>query len=513
MDRLTGNGVQEREIKFRLPDDRDPAQVRQVIEAAGFRLEPTGTIEHVDRYLDTDDWDLYRAGLSLRLRAEGSRLRLEAKSIVSTSSEVLTRLEWAQDAPQDDPPWETLEPGPVAGLLQPLQGLRVLERLQVRASVTNDRECFRWMRGDSVIGLLTVDHVNAPPAAFREVELELDNGAEDALGLVQRAVEEQLGLTHEERTKLMAALEAAGVRLPERDERPFALHPADRLLDVAHKIFGRHLGRLLWNEPGSRLGIDPERVHDMRVAARRLRTALEVIASGYPDSVREEFETDLRWVGRRLGRIRDLDVALEQVAKLEEDAAPFERPALQVFRQSLEVRRARRRLRLVERLDSERFGVFLVKARTWVEAGTPVASSVPDAVMPAYGAAPKIIGRWVDAMHAAYETAVRTMEPEDLHQLRIAAKRARYAYEYFAELEGPLATRRAKRIAGLQDFLGEHRDTTQILRRLRRYARTVPHEDRELVLGTGSVLGHLERSSRVRRSDLRDHWERAMAEV
>jgi hypothetical protein len=48
---------------------------------------------------------------------------------------------------------------------------------------------------------------------------------------------------------------------------------------------------------------------------------------------------------------------------------------------------------------------------------------------------------------------------------------------------------------------------------LRRYARTVPHEDRELVLGTGSVLGHLERSSRVRRSDLRDHWERAMAEV
>ncbi|HET9940652.1 MAG TPA: CHAD domain-containing protein, partial [Candidatus Eisenbacteria bacterium] len=111
------------------------------------------------------------------------------------------------------------------------------------------------------------------------------------------------------------------------------------------------------------------------------------------------------------------------------------------------------------------------------------------------------------------ETAVRTMEPEDLHQLRIAAKRARYAYEYFAELEGPLAMRRAKRIAGLQDFLGDHRDTTQLLRRMRRYARTVPQEDRELVLGTGSVLGHLERSSRVKRSDLRDHWERAMAEI
>jgi CHAD domain-containing protein len=119
----------------------------------------------------------------------------------------------------------------------------------------------------------------------------------------------------------------------------------------------------------------------------------------------------------------------------------------------------------------------------------------------------------MDAMREAYETALHTMDPADLHLLRIAAKRTRYAYEYFAELEGPLATRRARRIAGLQDFLGDNRDLVQLLRRMRRYARTVPHEDRELVLGTGSILGHLERTARVKRSDLRDHWERAMAEI
>jgi CHAD domain-containing protein/adenylate cyclase class IV len=509
---MSHSGVSEREIKFRVPEDRDPVQIRDVIEAVGFRLEPTGTIAHVDRYLDTDDWDLYRAGLALRLRDEAGRVRLEAKSIASTSPDMLERTEWSQDAPVGDPPWEALDPGPVAGLLQPLQGLRVLERLQVRASITNDRECFRWMRGDSVIGLLTVDHVTAPPTSFREIELELKNGAEEALGQVRSAVHEQLGLEQEDRTKLAAALEAAGVRLPERDERAFALNPADRLLDVAHKIFGRHLGRLLWNEPGSRLGIDSEHVHDMRVAARRLRTALEVVASGYPDTVREDFETDLRWIGRRLGRVRDLDVALDRLVEMERDAASFERPALRIFRQSLEVRRAGRRLRLVERLDSERFGVFLVKARTWIEAGPPGAATVPEGVMPAYAAAPRIIGRWMDAMREAYDVALRTMEPEDLHSLRIAAKRARYAYEYFAELEGPLAQRRAKRIAGLQDFLGDHRDSVELLRRMRRYARSVPQEDRELVLGTGSLLGHIERSVRMRRSDLRDHWERAMAD-
>lgn len=501
----------EREMKFRLPEHADAASLREAVEAAGYRLEAAGTVAHVDRYLDTEDWTLYRAGLALRLRAEEGRVRLEAKTLGRSREGTLTREEWAQEAPTGDPPWVALPEGPVEALLLPLAGLGVIERLRVRARVRNDRECFRWMSGDSLVGSMTVDRVSIPPAEFREVELELENGASGALGEVRRAVEERLGIRPAIETKMVAALVARGERLPEPEEARHALSPADRLLDVAHKTFARHFSRLMWNEPGTRLGVDPEYLHDMRVATRRLRTSLEVLAEGFPEAVRDEFEADLRWLGGRLGRVRDLDVMSDRVLAMTEDAAPFERPALRVFAQSLAIRRARRRMRLVERLDSTRYREFVAKARGWIEAGPPAGVLVPVGVMAAYTAAPRITGRWMAAMGAAYEKAYRTMETEDLHALRIAAKKARYSHEYFADLEGPSASRRAKRIAALQDHLGEHLDSEILAGRLRRYARTIPPEDLELTLGAWSALGQLDREVRLKRGSLREHWEKATA--
>ena len=505
----------ERELKFRIPEGGNPASVRAAVESAGFRLEPTGTVLHEDRYLDTDDWTLYRAGIALRLRAEGRRLRLEAKSVEADgTADGLTRLEWSQDAPPSDPPWTALDSGPVAGLLQPLTGMRALERLRVRAQVRNDREFFRWLQGDRLLGSLTVDHVTTPPSAeFQEVELELANGADEALGQVRRAVEERLGMEQSLETKLVAALAAAGERLPERREHAFRLTHGDRLLDVAHKTFARHFGRLLWNEPGTRLGLDPEYVHDMRVAARRLRTALLVLSDGFPEAERDSFSKDLQWVGRSLGRVRDLDVALEHVARLEAEAPDVERPALHVFRQDLSIRRAERRLRMIERLDSERYAAFVDRARAFCEGGPPSAGAVTNGVTPAYVVASSIVSRWMDGMREAYEKAESTLDTEDLHALRIAAKHARYAIEYFADLEGLGATRRAKRIAGLQDFLGDLRDAEALSRRIRKYARTVPKKDKELVMSAGAAIGHLDRASRVRRGDLRDAWEKALGEA
>src|SRR5882762_8649817 len=95
----------EREIKFRIAEERDAAAVCDAIEGAGFRLESSGFVTHEDRYLDTDDWILYRAGIALRLRREGARLTLQAKTVRSQTEEALTRTEWAQEAPPTDPPW------------------------------------------------------------------------------------------------------------------------------------------------------------------------------------------------------------------------------------------------------------------------------------------------------------------------------------------------------------------------------------------------------------------------
>ncbi|MGH7682311.1 MAG: CHAD domain-containing protein, partial [Candidatus Eiseniibacteriota bacterium] len=243
-----------------------------------------------------------------------------------------------------------------------------------------------------------------------------------------------------------------------------------------------------------------------------LRTALEVLADGYPEALIAELADDLRWIVRALGRVRDLDVAIEHVERLEAEATSHERPALQVFAQGLAVRRAERRLGLVERLDSERFGAFAARARAWADANPPAASSVPHGTVPGFAVAQGIVSKWMDVMRDAYARAEESMEPDDLHALRIAAKKARYAVEYFADIEGHGSGRRAKRIATLQDFLGDQRDAISLWERMRRYARTVPKKDHELVLGAGSVLGHLERAARIRRHDLHLAWERAVGE-
>ncbi len=170
----------EREIKFRLPEGMGAERVRKVVEGAGFRLSPGPALAHEDRYLDTDDWALYKAGLALRLRAGTNGTRLEAKTLRSSSDQALVRSEWSQEAPPGDPAWSSIDTGPVASLLEPLAGLQVLQRLRVCARLKNDRECFAFSRGETPLGSLTVDHVRAlngddsPPVTFEEVEIELE---------------------------------------------------------------------------------------------------------------------------------------------------------------------------------------------------------------------------------------------------------------------------------------------------------------------------------------------------
>ena len=219
-------------------------------------------------------------------------------------------------------------------------------------------------------------------------------------------------------------------------QRAFALDHADRLLDVAHKTFGKQLGRLLWNEPGPASESIPI----------TCTTSAQPAGGFGPRSTSQSRDSPRRfariWVGScggsgALGRVRDLDVAIARVSALDAEATPFERPAFRIFAQGLSVRRAARRIEMIERPDSERFRTVVSQARAWIEAGPPAAAFVPEGVAPAYAIAPRIIAHWAKGMREAYERAEQTMEEPDLHALRIAAKKARYAIEYFAELDGP----------------------------------------------------------------------------
>ena len=96
---------------------------------------------------------------------------------------------------------------------------------------------------------------------------------------------------------------------------PTEIGPELNLGELAYAVLRRQLAVLRAKEPGTRLGEDPEELHDMRVATRRLRAALDLFAEVLPIRSRN-FRGELGWLAGVLGAVRDLDVQLEAQAAM-----------------------------------------------------------------------------------------------------------------------------------------------------------------------------------------------------
>ena len=201
--------------------------------------------------------------------------------------------------------------------------------------------------------------------------------------------------------------------------------------------------RLLAHDPGTRFGRDPEDLHQLRVATRRLRAFLragrDLLDGGWADELRDE----LGWLGGELGPVRDLDVLLEH---LRAEAALLDGEDAQAAGElvaALEEQHAGARARLVAALDSERYLALLNRLEAAAEPPLEPEQNVG-------------LGEIWSSEHRRLRAAVKSLpeDPDDesLHALRIRAKRARYAGE-LAGLDGlrqgrEAAAGRARRASG-----------------------------------------------------------------
>jgi triphosphatase len=255
--------------------------------------------------------------------------------------------------------------------------------------------------------------------------------------------------------------------------------------DAGLAVVRRHFAALLQHEPGTRLGEDTEELHDMRVASRRLRAALQLFADVLPTTVMRT-EDDLRWIGRTLGDVRDLDVQLEQLTEWQELSVEPDRAALGPLRELLENERALARARMLAVLDSRRYEVFVDRFARAVRARRRRAEGPWS--LPVLEAAPNLIENRFRKVRKAGERIHSASEPTDYHRLRIRAKRFRYALEFFSDAypgeTGPLI----KRLVALQDALGRHQDAQVAIDRLRTLASA---RDRPLAKATVFAMGEI----------------------
>src|SRR5262249_43361477 len=112
--------------------------------------------------------------------------------------------------------------------------------------------------------------------------------------------------------KIVRALGPRAMEPP--DIAPVAPLDGDaRASELAHAAVAGSVARLVAHDPGVRLGTDPEHVHQMRVATRRLRSDLRTFRAVIDEQWSEQIRGELQWLGRLLGDVRDTEVLLDRL--------------------------------------------------------------------------------------------------------------------------------------------------------------------------------------------------------
>jgi CHAD domain-containing protein len=227
----------------------------------------------------------------------------------------------------------------------------------------------------------------------------------------------------------------------------------DTLAEAGRKVFRFHFDRLLAREAGTRSGDDPEDLHAMRVATRRIRAAWRVFGDAYRPGLTRTYRRETRQLAGRLGAVRDLDVLLGELDRYRE-ADPLDGRLIEPLAASWRARRDAARALLLRELDTPRYARFVEEfgAFTTTEgmAARPVAPTVPHRVRDTAPA--RIWAAYGDVR--AYEGVLRWADAETLHELRIAGKWLRYSLEFVRDALGPEADLLIDRVVALQDHLG-----------------------------------------------------------
>lgn len=251
------------------------------------------------------------------------------------------------------------------------------------------------------------------------------------------------------------------------------------------RILQRYVDALVKAVPHARDG-DEHAVHQARVASRRLREALPVLAPD--DGAARRARKRVRRVTRALGPVRELDVALQHLAEFEGlGAAPA--GAIAAVRRVLVQQRGDRRRAMLEMLTPGR----LEKLRTPLGAADVTSS---DAAGAAAASARRIIVR-AERLTAAIEHAGSLYLPDRLHLVRIACKKLRYALELQREIRPTRATARIRQLKGAQELLGRMHDLEVLLDRVRATAAEKASVNRLIALDLDRLVRALEGECRA----------------
>jgi CHAD domain-containing protein len=224
------------------------------------------------------------------------------------------------------------------------------------------------------------------------------------------------------------------------------------------RVMLQQLEQIEAHEQGARVGKDPEDVHRMRVATRRMRAARRVFRDALVEEIDlERANEELKALAAVLGRARDLDVFSAALRRLSRTAPAADRPAIKAMIDDLQEQKATAQEALQRALDEGALSYLRSELHGQLQAlAGPGAKSrrKRDSVQ---RAAPRLIERSLRRLYRDQDNLLAPTSTE-LHERRILAKRARYTMEYFAPAFGDVLDEPIALMTAVQDSLGEIHD-------------------------------------------------------
>lgn len=447
-------GEDEIELKFLC----EPADLAAVLASA-----PEGeTAEKmlVSTYYDTPQGDLRRARISLRIREGGDKTVQTLKRGDGFARE---EHEQAVEGPRlalDLPALKNALSPAKRKALRPIFTVRVVRRQRV---VTHD--------GAQIELALDEGEVQAGDRVRRisEVELELKSGDCRAMFDLARKLSKTapLYLSFDGKASQGQGLLDGTDRAARRhDKAPLARGLT--AAEVFQAIARNALGQIAANGVVLREADSVEAVHQLRVAVRRLRSAIGAFKQIADDEAAARIVSELKWLAGACNEARDLDVFAQ-------DTAQVDQPGLDLspLAPIVEAARARAHAKACAAVASGRFRELVLDTTAWVETGDWLTAGGEVSAKRRNAPAEKFA---VKALNKRFKAQVKLAgdlkgkDDEARHQARIAGKKLRYAAEAFAPLFDADARPFIKVVKKLQDELGVANDVTvaaELVERLR----------------------------------------------
>ncbi len=438
-------------------------------------------------YYDTPNCDLRKCGLSLRVRVEdGVFLQTVKRQAVSG---LFDRDEWESAIHGEAPERSAWARTPIADVL-------THKRMEMLAPVftTQVIRLVHLLRASGSLIEVSLDRGEVVAGAMREpideVELELKRGDAACLFDAARRLPIRAGLWLSLESKA-----ERGYRLVEheselaRKAEPTEIASDMRAIDAFAAVARSCIAQISANAQLLRATKNAEVIHQLRIGLRRLRAALAAFRPILPTAGVDGLKHEISWFSTELNSAREIDVFIE---KTRETRAAIDCTTLADFDEHLLRARDIAYSRALSAVNSNRFSTFLLTCAECAptarssEQDTPKRAALCNATVVAL--ASESLTRFRSALLKSSKHFA-SLEPAKRHKARIAAKKLRYAGEFFASMFGKHRRKRRSlflaSLSGLLSALGDLNDTAAA----RRTACLIAGRSPQMAFLAGRLIG------------------------